>query len=350
MDDWWRQPCQAISEPHVERARARQAQLTKPPGSLGRLEDLAVQLAGLQATDRPSLERVQVVVFAADHGIAEEGVSAFPQAVTCEMVRNFARGGAAINVLAQTVGAALEVIDVGTALAPEDLAEVRSERIAAGTANFAQQAAMRETQLAQALGSGRDAVSRARDNGAQLLIGGEMGIANTSAATALACVLLQRPAAELTGPGTGLNAKGVYHKAAVIDRALDLHGVTADQPLVALRHVGGFEIAALVGTFIAAAQNGLPVLVDGFIASVAALTATRINPSLADWLLYAHRSAEPGHARVLEALAAQPLLDLGMRLGEGSGAAVALPLLRQALALHNRMATFAEAGVSEGAD
>ena len=344
--NWLAQPCAALNETARVAALARQGQLTKPPGSLGQLEAIAVQLAALQGTGNPQIEHIHIRIFAADHGVACEGVSVFPQAVTAEMVRNFARGGAAISVLAKQLNARLEVINLGTVSPVEPLENVCDERIAAGTANFAQSPAMTETQLAAALQAGRTAVLRAKQGGAQLFIGGEMGIANTTSASAIACALLQESPQMLAGPGTGLDSKGVTHKAAVIRRALDLHRANLTQPLDVLRHVGGFEIAALAGAYLAAAQNGVPILVDGFISSVAALTAVRLNPEARNWMLFAHASAEPGHQRVLAALDAQPMLQLGMRLGEGSGAAMAVPLLRLACALHNNMATFAEAGVS----
>lgn len=345
--DWIDEPVHAVDEVRREAAGARQQQLTKPPGSLGVLEGLAVRLAALQATDRPAVDQVSITVFAADHGVADEGVSLFPQAVTTEMVRNFARGGAAISVAARQLGAHLEVVDVGAALAPEPHDSVVDARIAAGTANFLRQPAMEEEQLAQAMMAGREAVLRAVARGTQLFVGGDMGIANTSAATAVTCALLEIDPETVAGPGTGLDEKGVAHKVQVIRGALALHKVTADDPWRVLCCVGGFEIAALAGAYIACAQQGIPALVDGFISTAAALAALRLRPDIAPWLFYAHTSAEPGHARMLEALGAQALLNLGMRLGEGSGAAVAVPLLRMACALHNEMATFAEAGVSE---
>ena len=345
--NWLAQPCATLNEISRAAALARQGQLTKPPGSLGKLEAIAVQLSALQGTERPQVERVHISIFAADHGVAAEGVSAFPQAVTAEMVKNFARGGAAISVLAKQIDATLEVINLGTAFLVEPLEQVRDEQIAPGTANFAQGPAMTAAQLAAALQAGRAAALRAKQDGAHLFIGGEMGIANTTSASAIACALLQESPQLLAGPGTGLDSKGVEHKAAVIRRALDLHRAGLAQPLDVLRHVGGFEIAALAGAYICAAQNGLAVLVDGFISSTAALVAARIQPGARDWMMFAHTSAEPGHRRVLAALDAQPLLQLGMRLGEGSGAATAVPLLRLACALHNNMATFAEAGVSD---
>ncbi|MEW5755987.1 MAG: nicotinate-nucleotide--dimethylbenzimidazole phosphoribosyltransferase [Pseudomonadota bacterium] len=343
---WLTQSAATIDQEAMSQASARQAQLTKPPGSLGRLEEFAIRLAGMQGNPRPTLERVHITVFAADHGIAAEGVSAFPQAVTAEMVRNFARGGAAISVLARTLGAPLEVVNCGTVTAIEDLPSVIDARIADGTANFSQHPAMTVEQCERALALGKAAVERAVANRAQLFIAGEMGIANSSAATALACTLLSLPAGRLAGPGTGLDEAGIQHKIAVIDRALAWHDAGIRTPLDALCHVGGFEIAAMVGVYIACAQAGLPALVDGFIAGAAALAAVRIKPEIQPWLFYAHASKEPGHRHILHALDAHPLLDMEMRLGEGSGAAAAVPILRLACALHNGMATFDEAAVT----
>lgn len=344
---WWLGDCVRPDLEIEAQALARQAQLTKPPGSLGVLEELAVRLASLQRTPQPSAQRVWISVFAADHGVAAEGVSAFPQAVTGEMVRNFASGGAAIGVLARSLGASLEVVNLGTVNDPGPIEGVRRAIIAASTANFCVEPAMSEAQLRAAFAAGADSVRAASEAGAQLFIGGEMGIANTTSAAALACALLRAAPADLAGAGTGLDAAGIAHKIAVIERALALHAQAGDD-WECLRRLGGFEIAALTAAYLAAAQAGLPVLVDGFIASVAALAAIRLNPGCRDWLLFAHRSHERGHAAVLEGLRARPLLDLQLRLGEASGAAVAVPLLRLACDLHNGMATFAQAGVSSG--
>jgi nicotinate-nucleotide--dimethylbenzimidazole phosphoribosyltransferase len=330
-----------------DKAQTRQQQLTKPSGSLGQLEGLAIQLAALQGREKPMIEQLWIVIFAGDHGVVAEGVSAFPQAVTGQMLRNFVAGGAAISVLARQLGASLEVIDLGTALPLDDLSGVRHLHLGAGTANFAAGPAMSVDQALLALQAGRDSLLRAQQAGAELFIGGEMGIGNTTAASALACWLLDCPVAGLVGPGTGLDGAGVAHKAAVIEAALVLHRPALATPLEALQYLGGFEILALVGAYVAAAQQGVPVLVDGFICSVAALAAVRLNPASRDWLLFAHTGAEPGHQRVLHALAAEPLLQLGLRLGEGSGAALAVPLLQLACRLHNDMATFAEAAVAE---
>jgi nicotinate-nucleotide--dimethylbenzimidazole phosphoribosyltransferase len=346
--EWLATPAASLNEAALKAAQARQMQLTKPPGSLGYLEDIAIRLAAMQNTQQPELSRVRIVVFAADHGIAEEGVSAFPQTVTGQMILNFAHGGAAISVLARNLGASLEVVDVGSVADSHAMPGVIVQKAAAGTANFRRGPAMAAAQLAAALQAGRDAVERALKDDAQIFIGGEMGIANTTAATALACVLLGRSAVEIAGPGTGLDAAGVARKAQIIDESLELHRAAMISPLEVLRHVGGFEIAALAGAYIACAQAGLPVLVDGFIASTAALVALRLRPDAADWFFYGHASAEPGYVHLMQALDARPLVNLGMRLGEGSGAAVALPILRLAAALHGQMATFGDAGVSEG--
>jgi nicotinate-nucleotide--dimethylbenzimidazole phosphoribosyltransferase len=344
---WLAEPCLPIDALAADAARRRQEQLTKPRGSLGRLEEIAIRLAGLQGTSTPSPDPVQILLFAADHGVAAEGVSAFPQTVTIQMVRNIAGGGAAISVLARVLDARIEILDLGTAEDPGPIPGVRSERIGPGTGNIARGPAMSDIQLAAAMNAGRAAAARAVDSGARLLIGGEMGIANTTAATALACALLDLPADELVGPGTGLDPEGVARKADVIATALALHAGPDHTPLHLLGRLGGFELAAITGAFITAAQRGLPVLVDGFVVTAAAIAAVRIQPEVLDWMLFSHGSAEPGHRRMLEALDADPLLDLDLRLGEGSGAAVAVPILRLACALHQQMATFGEAGVSE---
>jgi len=341
---WFEEPLAVPDAAVRAAAHARQAQLTKPPGSLGRLEELGITLAALQGSVRPHLDTPWITVFAADHGVVAEGISAFPQVVTAEMVRNFARGGAAISVLARTWNARLEVVNVGTVHPLEDLPGVLDNRVGPGTANLAQGPAMSAAQLHDALTAGHDAAERAAIGGAHLFIGGEMGIGNTTSATAIACALLDLPAAQLAGPGTGLDAAGVQRKSQVIEQALRL--LRDPQPLTVLQTLGGFEIVALAGAYLRCGQLGLPVLVDGFITTAAALAAVRLRPELADWLLYSHCSAEPGHRRLLQALDARPLLELEMRLGEGSGAAVALPLLRAAAAVQADMATFAEAGVS----
>jgi nicotinate-nucleotide--dimethylbenzimidazole phosphoribosyltransferase len=314
---WILKPSQRIDADAVNAAIARQAVLTKPPGSLGDLEGLAIALAGMQGEEIPSVQSPYIAIFAGDHGIADEGVSAFPQVVTGEMVKNFARGGAAISVLAKHHGATLEVFNTGTVGQLPELDGVFDRRVAAGSANFAKQAAMTVEQCEQAMNIGKEAVARAKASGANVFVAGEMGIANTTPATAMACVLLAEAAATLAGPGTGLDGDGVARKAQIIDQAIAKHALNADNAIEVLQTLGGFEIAAIVGAYIAAAQQGVAIVVDGFIASSAAL------------------------------LDAKPLLNMGMRLGEGSGGALALGLLQSACALHGQMATFAEAGVSQ---
>lgn len=349
---WWDKTCAAPSATHATLARLRQQQLTKPPGSLGRLESLAIELAGMQATVQPRAARAPVLLFAADHGVVAQGVSAFPAEVTVQMLANFANGGAAIAVLARELGLPLHLRDVGT-LAPGAVAGATVDKLCRGTRDLSLEAAMSGAELGHALDAGRRAVDEACE-GADLLLLGEMGIGNTTAASALACALAALPPDGLVGAGTGLDDARIALKRTVVERALALHGDAIDaaaQPgLEALRRVGGLEIAAMAGAMIAAAGRRLPVLVDGFIVSAAALAAVRINPGVRDWLLFSHCSAERGHGRLLDALDAKPLLQLDLRLGEGSGAALALPLLRLACALHAGMATFDEAAVAGGAE
>ncbi len=344
MNFWFTEPVMAIDSEAQQQAESRQAMLTKPPGALGQLEALAIRFAGWQGKVKPSLEQVSIAVFAGDHGVAAEGVSAFPQAVTVEMIRNFANGGAAISVLARFLDADLHVVSVGTATPLPELEGVLRQDIAPGTANFVHHSAMTPAQCLEAMSVGRELVQTRLPAGTQLFIGGEMGIANTTSATAIACALLNLTPAELTGAGTGLSAEGVTHKTRIIERALARH--PQREPLAVLTHLGGLEIAALVGAYLACAQRGIPVLVDGFIATAAALVAQLLNPDMNRWMLFGHCSAEQGHRKVLQAMSATALLALDMRLGEGSGAATCVPLIRAALALHAQMATFDEAAVS----
>ena len=348
---WLTIPAKAFNKALESQAIERQGQLTKPPGSLGRLETIATQLAGLQGLLKPSLHQVMIRVFAADHGVVEEGISAFPQIVTGEMVKNFASEGAAITVLAAGLKADFGVINLGTVNALPELPKVQDQRISPGTQNFCKQAAMTQVQLESALLSGQAVAIEAIAGAAQLFIGGEMGIGNTTSASTLACALLNQRAELLVGRGTGVDDDGIIRKQTAVTKALELHGLNKPSSdidvLDCLRCVGGFEIAGLVGAYIACAQAGIVVLVDGFISSVAALVAVRVNPSIRPWLFFSHQSAEAGHVRVLEALDAEPLLSLNMRLGEASGAAMAVPIMQMACRLHAEMATFDSAGVSE---
>ncbi len=343
--DWLADAVPSPDSHYQKLAEQRQSQLTKPPGSLGYLEVLAIRLAALQASECPVVKHVHVSVFAADHGVAEASVSAFPQQVTREMVKNFARGGAAVNVLSRFVNADFEVIDCGLKQAISDM-NVINDSAGNGTANFIHQSAMTQLQLEQALNAGRKAACRAQKKQADLFIGGEMGIANTTSATALACALLEVEVAQLVGAGTGLNSEQIIHKMAVIEKAIHTHQKNLTSPLGIMQILGGFEIAALTGAYIQSAQNKIPVLVDGFIATVAALYAIKINANIKDWLFFSHCSHEQGHQFLLDSIPARPLLNLDMRLGEASGALVAVPLMQMACRLHNDMATFQEAGIT----
>lgn len=313
----------AFDDDAAAQARARQAQLTKPPGSLGRLEDLAVFMAGWRATDRPRIDRAQALVFAGNHGVCAQGINIFPVEVTALMVANFAAGGAAINQLCRTAGADLQVVAL-------DLDRP--------TADFTQGPAMSGAEALDALNRGAAAV----DGGADVLLLGEMGIGNSTISAALALAVLGGTAQDWTGPGAGADAAMLDRKAQVVAAGAARHaGLTPGATLAAL---GGREQAAICGAVLAARAARIPVLLDGYICTAAVLPLFAADPALLDHCLVAHCSAEPGHRRVVSALGKAPLLDLGMRLGEGSGAAVALSVLRHALAAHNGMATFAEAG------
>lgn len=359
--DWLFHPTWPLDRKAAEFARAHQLQLTKPLGSLGELEVIAERFAAWQGRPDPRLERIAIRIFAADHGVCTRGVSAFPQEVTGQMIANFLQGGAAINVLARlwkadlgihNLGTVSQLSRTGTATFPPDASgspdcHFVDDTIAHGTQDFSALPAMTDDQLARALAAGAAAVP----NGPlHLFIGGEMGIGNTTSAAALLSVLLDVSPELTVGPGTGLDPAGLQRKRQVVKQGLALHvdSISRSQSpaLAALTCVGGFEIAALVGAYIHCAQRGVGILVDGYISTAAALCAVRIKPQVRDWLLFGHVSAEPAHRLVLDHLDATPLLDLRMRLGEGSGAAVAVPLLQSALALHNGMATFGSAGVA----
>ena len=342
---WFNNSAASINQSALEDATAHQLTLTKPPGALGGLEDIAINFAGFQNKVNPSLRNIFISIFAGDHGVAAKGVSAFPQAVTAEMVKNFAAGGAAISVMARQLNANFEVINTGVVFEVPPHKTVIDAQVAAGTQDFTEGSAMTVDQLSQALDNGKQAAIRAQKIDSELFIGGEMGIGNTTSASAIAAAYLTLPASDLVGPGTGLDENKLPFKAGVIEQGLSLH--TDRTPLNILKNLGGFEIAGLVGAYIQCAQQGLPVLVDGFISSAAALIAVAINPSIRPWLLFSHESAEPGHQAILASLNAKPLLNIGMRLGEGSGAAVAVTLMQSAVLLHNEMATFEAAGVSE---
>ena len=327
-------------------ARERQAQLTKPPGALGRLEELACWLAGRLRTPIPDMPRCEIFVFAADHGVAARGVSAFPQAVTASMLANFAGGGAAINVLAGVSDCRIEVVDVGVASSEAPPVGIRNERIRSGSRDLVESAALTDDEAQAALAVGTRCAREAVERGARLLIAGDMGIANTTSAACLICELTGALPARVVGRGTGVDDAGLERKQAAVDAALQrVRREPRRTAISTLAHLGGFEIAAMAGFYIEAARCGVPVLLDGFISGAAALSAVAIEPRALPWMLASHSSAESGHAVALTALKLEPLLGLGLRLGEGSGAALTLPIIHAALALHRGMATFAEAAV-----
>ena len=348
MTDWLHEPATSIDSNAMDLARSHQNMLTKPQGALGELENIAITFAGFQGQVIPQLNKICVRVFAADHGVCAQNVSAFPQIVTTQMVQNFICGGAAISVLSRQLGADFSVVNMGIANPLIQKHGVLDHSIAPGTEDFSEQPAMTIEQCAAALAIGRDLINDTDTSSGKypdLFIGGEMGIGNTSSAAAIYSALLDLPAELTVGPGTGLKESAITHKRSVVTKALRLHQ-SATLPLVILQCFGGFEIAALTGSYVAAAQRGIPILVDGFISTAAALLACKLNDSVRPWLIFSHQSAEPAHIIALEALQAQPLLNLNMRLGEGSGAAVAVPLIQSALTLHKQMATFDQAGVS----
>lgn len=328
-----------------KRVRAYIDTLTKPPGSLGRLEALAIELAEMTGKPFPTVTPPGVIIFAADHGVTEEGVSAFPQNVTAQMVQNFLNGGAAINVFSRQIQAMFEIVDVGVA---EDIesSELVQKKIRYGTANFSKQDAMTRREAETAIEVGYERAQAMIAKGIKCLIVGEMGIGNTTASSAILSVILNQNLDELVGIGTGISEEGRKVKQQVIERSIKARQPNPNDPLDVLSKVGGLEIAAMAGAMLAAAENRIPILVDGFICSTAAVIAKCIHPTAGDYMMIGHRSVEKGHSRIIRFLEKEPLLQLGLRLGEGSGAAVAFPILQSATNMLNEMATFQSAGIS----
>ena len=339
-------PIRLLDDRAMAAARHELDAKTKPRRSLGRLEDLAVQIAGIRGSVAPDPLSAAVVVAAADHGVTAEGVSAYPQEVTRQMLANFAGGGAAISVLTRAAGAELVVVDAGVVEAYEH-ESIRAARVGAGTANAARGAAMTRHQALEAMAQGEALARELTGAGTTVVALGEMGIGNTTSAAAISSALLEVAPAVMCGPGTGLDAKGVAHKVAVVQRMLESNRTDPDDPIGVLAAVGGFEIALLAGLALGAASDRAVVVLDGFITGAAALIATRLAPDLRGYLIASHRSPEPGHAVVLDALGLEPLVDLRLRLGEGTGATLALPLLSAARAILVEMSTFERAGVTD---
>jgi nicotinate-nucleotide--dimethylbenzimidazole phosphoribosyltransferase len=338
---------QPLHLPSMAAAEERQARLTKPGGALGRLEAISIRLAGIMAQPRPRLTHKVVVVMAGDHGVTAEGVSAYPQSVTGQMVLNFLDGGAAINVIARQVGARVVVADLGVAAHLPVRPDLYNAKVAMGTANMAQGPAMSRDHALQAITAGIELIRCEVEKGLDILGTGEMGIGNTTAAAAIASVLTGQDPAEVVGRGTGLNDAGLLHKVDVVRQAIATNRPNANDALDILSKVGGYEIGGLTGAILAAAATRRPIMVDGYIATAAAMLAVKLAPTVHPYLFAAHRSAEAGHDSMLAWLGLEPLLALELRLGEGTGAALGIQVADAACRLLDEMATFDEAGVDD---
>ena len=340
------------SEQWLEGAHAHLDALTKPLGSLGQIEDIAAQMVAIRQEKSGEPLRKAVYVFAADHGVTAEGVSAYPSEVTRQMVLNFLQGGAAINVLSRFHRVEMTVIDVGVDTDFDGVAGMLHRKVRRASRNMRREAAMSEDELAQAFATGVELAAQAKANGYGVVAAGEMGIGNTTAASAITAILTRRPVASVTGTGTGLGPEALARKRAVIEAAIQRHFPAlevdeAPHPIEVLRCVGGLEIAAMAGFILGAARQRIAVVADGFISTAAAAIAFAIEPRVRGYLFAGHQSEEPGHEALLAYIDLKPILSLGMRLGEGTGAVLALPILDAAMAIYNGMATFTSAGVSE---
>ena len=336
-------PVDRSLEPDI---RAHLDNLTKPVGSLGLLEDLAANYCLITGTTSPQLGKKRIVTFAGDHSVATEGVSAYPSEVTPQMVYNMLAGGAAINVLAKHVGADIQVVDIGVADPLEGASSIVRRKVKPGTDNMSRGPAMTEEEAIQAILVGVELAYSAVDEGVTLIGTGEMGIANTTPSSALYASLIPCPVVEVTGRGTGIDDTRLQHKIKVIERSLEINAAKLNDPLSTLAAVGGLEIAGICGLILGSAGRKLPVVVDGFISSAAALVAMRLSESVIDYLFFSHCSAEAGHRTFFERLGIRPILDLDLRLGEGTGAALAMHVIEGAVKIYNEMATFDSAGVS----
>jgi nicotinate-nucleotide--dimethylbenzimidazole phosphoribosyltransferase len=330
----------------MEAARARQNVLTKPPGSLGRLEALSIQVAGITGQERPRLEDKAVITCAGDHGVVAQGVSAFPQEVTPQMVYNFLNGGAAINVLARHVGARVVVVDAGVVSGFEPQPGLAIKKIAPGTADMSQGPAMSRAQAIAAIEAGIEVLEDEIARGLSIVATGDMGIGNTTPSSAIVAAITGRPVAEVTGRGTGINDRQLAHKVAVIEQALAANRPRPDDPLDVLAKVGGLEIGAIAGAVLGAAAHRIPVVIDGFISTAGALIAGELAPLARSYMIAAHASVETGHKAALAHLGLRPCLDFDLRLGEGTGAALVLGIVEAACKILDEMATFESAGVA----
>lgn len=328
-------------------ARTRQDKLTKPKRSLGRLEELSIQIAGIKGEPIPSIHHKAIITMAGDHGVVMEGVSAFPQEVTSQMVWNFLCGGAGINVLARYVGARVVVVDMGVATELKPHPGLVPKKVNLGTRNFTQGPAMTPEEAFRSIEAGIEVVTKEVEEGLDIVGTGDMGIGNTTPSSAITTVITGKPVREVTGRGTGIGDSQWEHKVGIIQRALEVNQPDPQDPIDVLAKVGGFEIGGLIGVILGAAAHRVPVVIDGFISGAAALIAAKLSPGVRDFLIASHVSAEVGHRAVLEHLGLKPLLDLNLRLGEGTGAALGIFLAEAAVRILAEMAAFAEAGVSE---
>lgn len=338
---------QPLDQEAMASARARQDLLTKPQGSLGRLEKLSTQIAGITGQVRPHINHKVVTIMAGDHGVVVEGVSAFPQEVTPQMVLNFLRGGAAINVLSKHVGARVVIVDMGVASPMDAHPQLVNRKIGFGTANMAKGPAMTREQAVASIMSGIEIVEEELERGLDILATGDMGIGNTTPSAAIAAVVTERCASEIVGRGTGVDDEGLRRKVLAVENALKINQPDPCDGLDILSKVGGFEIGGLAGAILGAAANRRPIIIDGFISTAAAIIAATIAPRVKEYLIAAHCSQELGHRLMMEWLGVTPLLDMNMRLGEGTGAALAMSLVEASCKILDEMATFGEAGVSE---
>ena len=337
---------QPISPDLLEKAQFHLDSLTKPPGSLGMLEELAKRYVAIQNKESPTLNKISTIIFAADHGVTAENISAYPSEVTPQMVMNFLNKGAAVNVLANHINAEVTIIDIGVNFQFEYHPNLLDRKIALGTKNFLKEPSMTRSQAETAIATGIEIATKAAQNGIDILTTGEMGIGNTTPSSAIFSILGNKRVEDVTGPGTGINDSSLKNKISVIEKGIKLNKPDPDDPIDILAKVGGFEIGGIAGLILGAAAQKIPVVVDGFISSAGAALALKLNSSVGDYIFPSHRSSEPGHKIFFDMLGHPPLFDLNMRLGEGTGALLATNLIQSAVKIYNEMATFQSAGVS----
>ncbi len=338
-----------VSEEWLKSAWARLDDLTKPRRSLGFLEEIAARAVAIREEDRPSVAKKDIFIFAGDHGVVSEGVSAYPQEVTALMVQNFLSGGAGINVLARCAGSSVNIIDIGMKEELKDAEGLIQRNVKRGTGNIAIGPAMTREEAGKAINIGIEMAADSHKSGTVMIATGEMGIGNTTPSAAVLAALLPAEVMDVTGIGTGLDAEGLKHKAKIIEKALDVNKHSLGDPISALAAVGGLEIAGICGLCLGGAARGMIVVVDGFISSAGALVAMRLAPKIKDYLFFSHVSAERGHRTFFEMEGLRPMLDMNLRLGEGTGAALAMQIIENAVKIHNEMATFEEMGIKPGA-